>query len=288
MVHCHGREMEDRPVKLSFRPILLHRNISFQRCSCFLLIDVSMFSAIFGTMHNLQPIQPDRGGLRDDPNMPPHPLILLQQLFNPQNAAQGDAVFSQEALDRVISQLMEQNAGSNAPGPAPEDAIKSLPKRPVEESMLGNDGQAECSICMESVSIGEEVTFLPCKHWFHEQCVTAWLKEHDTCPHCRQGITKPPATQTEPGRPNNPRRMSRNQSSAPTWNSSPESSRQNPMSIPENPMAERGHDSYYDRAPRPSPSTRPSRSDSRRSGESSNSGVTGWLRNHNPFGSGSS
>jgi hypothetical protein len=42
---------------------------------------------------------------------------------------------------------------------------------------------------MDEVNIGEQVTELPCKHWFHHQCVSAWLVEHDTCPHCRKGIS---------------------------------------------------------------------------------------------------
>jgi hypothetical protein len=32
--------------------------------------------------------------------------------------------------------------------------------------------------------------FLPCKHWFHEDCVVMWLKEHNTCPICRTPIEK--------------------------------------------------------------------------------------------------
>ena len=100
----------------------------------------------------------------------------------------GDAVFSDEALDRIITQMMEQQNAHSAPGPASAAAIAALPKQKVEESMMGQDGKAECSVCMDAVQIGDEVTTLPCKHWFHEDCVGAWLKEHDTCPHCRQGI----------------------------------------------------------------------------------------------------
>lgn len=107
-------------------------------------------------------------------------------------------MYSQEALDRVISQLMEQNATGNAPGPASAEAIAALPKKRVTRHMVGaGDSPAdfpeeelhgECSICMDEVPIGAEVTELPCGHWFHGQCIEAWLTEHDTCPHCRKSI----------------------------------------------------------------------------------------------------
>ncbi|KAF2193201.1 hypothetical protein K469DRAFT_552121 [Zopfia rhizophila CBS 207.26] len=122
-----------------------------------------------------------------------HPLNPLATLFShliPGNGAHGDFVYSQEALDRIISQLMEQNATGNAPGPASQDDIDSLPKKQITTDMLGPEGRAECSICMDEVNIGEEVSELPCHHWFHHPCVAAWLSEHDTCPHCRQGISK--------------------------------------------------------------------------------------------------
>lgn len=104
----------------------------------------------------------------------------------------GDFVYSQEGLDRIVSQLMEQTATSNAPGPAAQNDIDSLARKPVSEDMLGPEHTAECSICMDEVNLDEQVTVLPCKHWFHHQCVSAWLAEHDTCPHCRKGITNHP------------------------------------------------------------------------------------------------
>lgn len=121
-----------------------------------------------------------------------HPLF---QLFSSMGwmgsgGQMGDFVYSQEGLDRIISQLMEQTATSNAPGPATQDDIDALPRKQITAEDLGPEGTAECSICMDEVNIGEEVTVLPCKHWFHHQCVSAWLLEHDTCPHCRKGITK--------------------------------------------------------------------------------------------------
>lgn len=119
-----------------------------------------------------------------------HPFsIFFNGLLNPANARSGDAVYSQEAFDRVMSQLMEQHTSGSAPGPASEAAIAALPRKAVDESMLGETGTAECSICMDSVQVGDRVMSLPCKHWFHPACAEAWLTEHDTCPICRAGIT---------------------------------------------------------------------------------------------------
>jgi E3 ubiquitin-protein ligase RNF115/126 len=123
--------------------------------------------------------------------MAPPFLGLLQSMgLIPGGGQMGDFVYSQEGLDRIVSQLMEQTATSNAPGPAPQADIDALPRRHVTEDMLGPEHRAECSICMDEVNIGGEVTELPCKHWFHHMCVSAWLAEHDTCPHCRQSISK--------------------------------------------------------------------------------------------------
>ena len=122
-----------------------------------------------------------------------HPILQLfssMGMMGGHAGNMGDFVYSQEGLDRIVSQLMEQTSTSNAPGPATQADIDKLPRTHITEEMLGDEHKAECSICMDEVNIGEQVTLLPCKHWFHHPCVSAWLLEHDTCPHCRKGITK--------------------------------------------------------------------------------------------------
>lgn len=160
-----------------------------------------ILGSIFGTMGVLGQIP-----LRDNaPNaqnaergsVPPGLQGFFASLFNPANAVAGDAVYSQEALDRIISALMEQHPTSNAPGPASEEAIANLPKKKLDEQMLGPELKAECSVCMDDVHFHDEVVVLPCTHWFHEACARAWLCEHNTCPICRKGIDGDPVSRNE-------------------------------------------------------------------------------------------
>lgn len=147
--------------------------------------------SIHAQMHREGGVEGHIQGEHDHEHAPmPHPLFQLFHGMMGGGGQMGDFVYSQEGLDRIISQLMEQTATSNAPGPASQNDIESLPRKKVTEDMLGPEHTAECSICMDEVHIGEEVTELPCKHWFHHPCISAWLHEHDTCPHCRKGITK--------------------------------------------------------------------------------------------------
>lgn len=126
---------------------------------------------------------------------PPPFLRGLQELIgflNPAHAIAGDAVYSQEALDRIISNLMETNPQSNAAPPASEDALNKLERRPVDKDMLEGESKVECPICIDDMKEGDISVFLPCKHFFHQDCVVLWLKEHNTCPICRSAIEKNP------------------------------------------------------------------------------------------------
>ena len=225
------------------------------------------------------------------------PLHFFTQLLDPANARSGDAVYSEEALDRIISQFMEAQNGQSAPGPASAAAIAALPKKKADESILGPEGKAECSVCMDNVELGTEVTVLPCSHWFHEECVGAWLKEHDTCPHCRQGITaKDTRNQASSGdrlrEPGEEPRTSQPPLSAPdgnqgfhfAWRAGPGPAPSSPRS-PQTPQSPWGrHDSRSRRRSAPRDTRSSGDASSSNSGNSSG-GFTGWVRSH--FGGGS-
>ncbi|KAI1814312.1 hypothetical protein GGS20DRAFT_585594 [Poronia punctata] len=116
-----------------------------------------------------------------------HIVQLLATLVHPA-AFQGDVAYSQEELDRIISNLMEANPQSNAPPPATENAIAALPRKKLDEGMLGPELKGECTICIDEVTVGVEVMVLPCRHWFHEDCAKLWLEQHNSCPICRAAI----------------------------------------------------------------------------------------------------
>ena len=107
---------------------------------------------------------------------------------------------------------MEQHSTSTAPGPASAAAIAALPKVRIGKEHLDSQGKAECSICMDGLELGDEVTELPCKHWFHGECVGAWLGEHDTCPQCRRGIMP---KEGDGSQPRSPGQMPRHMQTAP-------------------------------------------------------------------------
>ncbi|KAJ5380499.1 uncharacterized protein N7496_002927 [Penicillium cataractarum] len=208
-----------------------------------------------------------------------NPFAMLSALMNVDR--NGDAVYSQEELDRVISQLIDHTQQGTAPPPATDTAIRSLPTKKMTREMMGSDGTAECSICMDPVELNTEVTVLPCTHWFHFDCIKAWLNQHNTCPHCRRSIDATGVTSPGEGTSENPVIIP----DSPESSSSPRLRRR---SSPITSRSIRSARSSMSRSSRTSPSPEMGESGTRRgsSGESSRGGITGWVWSR--FGGGSS
>lgn len=142
----------------------------------------------------------------------------------PENGRMGDYVFNQEALDQIITQIME---GSNAhrPVPATDEIIDNLPR---EVLMVGSATlQNDCAVCKDQFKLHTDdpdeqvVVTLPCKHPFHEPCIIPWLKSSGTCPVCRHALvpqpeshqppegSRPTQTRSSPSSPTTPPRSNR-------------------------------------------------------------------------------
>lgn len=59
----------------------------------------------------------------------------------------------------------------------------------VNSSLLENDMEDECHLCLENMKQGENVSVLPCQHTFHTKCVDEMVvHQHIVCPLCRKSI----------------------------------------------------------------------------------------------------
>ncbi len=58
----------------------------------------------------------------------------------------------------------------------------------IAEGKDENDTCVKCLVCQFPYEEDETVRVLPCRHYFHDECVSPWLMSKDFCPYCRQCI----------------------------------------------------------------------------------------------------
>jgi len=137
-----------------------------------------------------------------------HPLSGMMP--DGEEGRMGDYVFTQEALDRILTQLMEGD--SHRPVPASAEVIDKLQRDVLEEGspLLDKD----CAVCKEQFQLGTEdpdeqvVVTLPCHHPFHHGCISPWLKSSGTCPVCRYQLVPQPEQHGPGERPSGSRSAS--------------------------------------------------------------------------------
>lgn len=100
------------------------------------------------------------------------------------------------SINSIISQMLNgfaSNFRMSNPGdvmlPLTDDALKQLTIKKYSD-ITDTDKCKSCVICQDEFKDGAEcddVKILPCKHYFHVNCIDEWLKNyHHKCPVCRQ------------------------------------------------------------------------------------------------------
>ncbi|KAL4384356.1 hypothetical protein GQ457_15G022330 [Hibiscus cannabinus] len=64
--------------------------------------------------------------------------------------------------------------------PAQESSVREMVARVRVE-----EGDEDCTICLEGFGAGSYAARMPCSHIFHGECIQEWLKRSHYCPLCR-------------------------------------------------------------------------------------------------------
>ena len=111
-----------------------------------------------------------------DPN---NPLVqLISDLINSE--------YENEEIENILNYVMNNDENKYGSPPAAKSEINKLKKYVLSKENLKKLGcENSCSVCKEDFVIGNKMMDLPCKHYFHEECLMPWLNQHDSCPICR-------------------------------------------------------------------------------------------------------
>ena len=62
--------------------------------------------------------------------------------------------------------------------------------RETKITLIDKSNSDKCSICHEEFAINTIVKILPCKHFFHRDCLSEWVisNRKSKCPLCRKNI----------------------------------------------------------------------------------------------------
>ena len=124
------------------------------------------------------------------PNMAANQQMLsaMNQLFGIQQGGMN----SQDQLLETLTQLLNMPILQPPPMEDVKTTLDDSDLESLEVKTASKDMDTTCSVCMTKILKDNKYIDLPCKHTFHESCISTWLKEYNyKCPVCRKECGKP-------------------------------------------------------------------------------------------------
>ena len=92
----------------------------------------------------------------------------------------------EDNIENLINQIMMNDPNKYGNPPASKKSIEELERFTVTQMKLKSFGvENSCAVCKDEFEIGQELILMPCKHYFHIDCLIPWLNERNSCPVCR-------------------------------------------------------------------------------------------------------
>ena len=94
--------------------------------------------------------------------------------------------YENEEIERIINYLILHDQNKYGSPPASKEVVSKLKEEEVNDDTIKAFGiENTCSVCKEEFEKGNTCISLPCKHYFHKDCIMPWLNQHNSCPICR-------------------------------------------------------------------------------------------------------
>ncbi|CAI2298649.1 unnamed protein product [Caenorhabditis sp. 36 PRJEB53466] len=103
-------------------------------------------------------------------------------------AMQGEPLFPNMEVFGLDRHHMFAPFESDIPVGATQNDITAFTKSDNFKKTEGNGEEETCTVCLCAYEDGENITNLPCNHFFHTECIEKWLKLNKKCPMCRVDI----------------------------------------------------------------------------------------------------
>ena len=90
--------------------------------------------------------------------------------------------YENDEIERIVNNLLLHDQNKYGSPPASKEIVNKLKEETITK-VLGSENV--CSVCKEEFEVGNVILTLPCKHYFHKECISPWLTAHNSCPSCR-------------------------------------------------------------------------------------------------------
>ncbi|PON64097.1 43kDa postsynaptic protein [Trema orientale] len=96
------------------------------------------------------------------------------------------SLFGQEGVTELVLRESAEMAATVGVAPAAKAAVEELEKFICEADDDACSGDVmTCTVCMDDMLSGTELTRMPCCHVFHGDCIVKWMEMSHSCPICR-------------------------------------------------------------------------------------------------------